>query len=82
LSLIVAIVEIVRFCFGWITAGRGSPGLHDDGPISAELDLLNREMCGLGGTKDATDNTLMVQNFAFRHGSPTPLKTRERAETL
>jgi hypothetical protein len=40
---------------------------HDDCPVSAEFDLIDREMCSLSCAKDATDDTLMVENFAFGH---------------
>jgi hypothetical protein len=72
----VAIVEVIRFGFGWISAGRGSPGLHDDGPITVKLDLLDRKMRGLGCTKDAADNTLMMNHFSLGHRKAS-VKTTE-----
>jgi hypothetical protein len=75
LSLIVAIVEVVRFGFDY--AGHGNSGPHGDGAVGRKLDCVNWEFRSLSGAEDAADNTLMMENFAFGHSRHPPLKIVE-----
>jgi hypothetical protein len=75
----VAIVKVVRF--GLDRAGHGNSGPHDNIAIGGELDHFHRVFRSLGGTKDAADNALMVENSAFGHSSHPPLKNVERTGT-
>jgi len=61
---------------------RWLPRPHDDGAIGGELDFFHGIFRSRSCSEYAANNALMMEHFAFRHGSPTPLKTRERAETL
>jgi hypothetical protein len=74
-SLIVAIVKVVRFGFGY--AGRGNSRPHDDVAIGGKLDRFHRVFRSRSRSEDATDNALMMEHFAFA----PPLKSVELTGT-
>jgi hypothetical protein len=78
----VAIVEVVRFGFGFGYAGHGNSGPHGDRAVRRKLDRINREFGRLSSAKDATDNPLMMKYLPFGHGGQTSVKTWEQTGTL